>query len=177
MKIAIDIGHANQTGAKGYGLDEHHQCSLIASALYSKLEALGHTPTIIDYPTLSNAEDLEKTIATINTNDFNFGVSLHLDSSSNPAAHGAHVCYFPGSKAGIKLATAIADHLCTILPGRADHIVGRANLAILRRTRPTWVLCECGFISNKADASFIFSNIEPIATAIANGISNFLASH
>lgn len=177
MNIAIDIGHANQTGAKGYGLDEHHQCSLIASALYEKLSALGHTPTIIDYPTLSNDDDLRKTIETVNSHSFHLGISLHLDSSSNPAAHGAHVCYYPGSKSGIKLATAIASHLCTILPGRADHIVGRGGLAILRNTRPTWVLCECGFISNKADASFIFSNIEPIATAIANGITNFLASH
>lgn len=35
MKIAIDIGHARQTGARGCGLEEHALCARMAPLLTS----------------------------------------------------------------------------------------------------------------------------------------------
>ncbi len=171
MKIAIDIGHAHQTGAVGCGLYEHTECTGIATLLYRELESRGHYPTIIDFPTLSNKEDLCKTIDTVNSHDIDLGISLHCDCATTPTPKGAHVIYFPGSRLGSRFASFIAPRLASFLPGRAKIITGRTNLAILRDTKSPWVLIECGFLTNPHDAAIIRDQKHLIASAIADGIA------
>lgn len=172
MKIAIDIGHANGTGARGHGLEEHAVASRIAGYLRSDLLKIGYEVDVIDYPELSNTDDLNKTVKAANAGGYDLGVSIHCDCSDNPDAHGAHVCYFSAS--GGKLASDIAFHLCSFLPGRADQTVKRDNLAILKQTRPVWVLCECGFISNEYDAITMDTSPSIIARRIALGIRDYV---
>jgi len=173
MNIAIDIGHANGTGARGNGREEHAACAAIATHLAARLQALGHGARIIDFPHLSNAEDLRQTAAAINAGDDNLSVSLHCDASDNPAACGAHVCHC--SAAGGKAAAAIAARLCRLMPGRAQPVVLRKDLYILKRTRPAAVLIECGFITNAKDADLQQRSAAAIAWAIAQGISDYAA--
>lgn len=190
MKIIVDIGHARKTGAEGNGLEEHEVSCVVAGYLVEELGKLGHEVLVLDFPGMSNAADLNETIKAANASGYEAGVSLHCDSAStektvetdegeeliyvpNPAPHGAHVCFYPGSVKGARLASAIASELCVLLPGRANKVQGRANLAILRKTKMPFVLCECGFISNPEDAEVMRRRPKEIAEAIAKGVDAY----
>ena len=189
-KICIDIGHAAGTGATGNGLEEHGVAVQIAAHLARYLRDRGHAVSVIDYPSLSNAADLNATVRAINAGSYNLAVSLHCDSSDNPDACGAHVCHhrtyhkdgtFTDSGQGKALASAIAGPLCKLLPGRADPVQARpdrkkklSGLHFLRATRPPAVLCECSFITNVADAEMMKNRPELIAQAIGAGILNYI---
>ncbi len=192
MNIFLDIGHAYNTGARGCGLEEHGLAVRIALNLAEKLRACGHRVSVVDFPKLTNGQDLRATIEAANSVNFDFGLSLHCDSSSNAEARGAHVCYnrtytkdgMPlDSPVGKILAGFIADELCPVMPGRAERIVARpdrkkklTSLAILSQTRHPWVLIECLFITNEKDTADIDGKIELIAGAIARGVENFIES-
>lgn len=168
MKIALDIGHAKGTGARAHGQEEHDLAERITHYLRRELEKKGHAVTVFDYPEMRNADDLATTIKAVNAESFDFGLSLHLDASDNAEAKGAHVCYL--SEKGKKLAEAIAEPLCKVMPGRASKTVKRTNLAILKQTKPVWVLVECGFITHAGDCFILSTRPELIAKIIARGI-------
>lgn len=172
MKIALDIGHANGTGARGNGLEEHEVATRITQALNQILKGSGHDVTVIDFPHLSNADDLNETIKAANMGDYDIGVSVHCDCSDNADAHGGHVCYL--SEKGRRLANTIAEHINRLFPGRAEKTVKRANLAVLNKTNPVWVLVECGFISNVNDSSVMRDRPDKIAEHIAAGIQDYV---
>ena len=189
-KICIDIGHAAGTGATGNGLEEHGVAVQIAAHLARYLRERGHNVSVIDYPHLTNAADLNATVRAINAGSYNLAVSLHCDSSDNPDACGAHVCHhrtyhkngaFTDSVQGKALASAIAGPLCKLLPGRADPVQARpdrkkklSGLQVLRATRPPAVLCECIFITNANDAEMMKNRPELIAQAIGDGILDYI---
>lgn len=168
--ILIDIGHANGTGARGQGREEHSESVQLEAALNLAFKTDGYRVTTLDFPDLSNTADLTATIAAANNLRADFGISLHMDCSDNPAAHGAHVCYYSG--AGKRMAECIARHLCPLLPGRAEQIVRRPGLAVLNSTRAPWVLVEVGFISNTADVD-IATHRATIARAIVAGVNDY----
>lgn len=174
MKIAIDIGHANNTGARGNGLEEHAVAATIAERLAPMLQQMGASVDVIDFPKMTNAQDLSDTIKAANEGGYDFGISLHCDSSDNPQAHGAHVCFYPGSVKGSRLAICIAEPLSRLLPGRANTVQSRPGLAVLKKTRCPWVLCECGFITNPENASILKDHPGRIAEAIAEGVKDYL---
>lgn len=181
MQVLLDIGHANHTGASGNGLEEHEVALSIGNALQSLLEEAGYKTTILDFPTLSNSQDLRQTAIAANrlttyTDGGTIGISLHCDASDNAEAHGGHVCYHPFSTRGQLLATGIAQHLNKLLPGRANGTVERPKLYILNATAAPWVLVECGFITNPQDAVIMSTNAKGIAQAIADGVADYVRS-
>lgn len=137
------------------------------------LRKLGAQVDVIDFPAQSNTDDLNATIKAANEGGYDFGISLHCDSSDNVQAHGAHVCFYPGSVKGSRLAICIAEPLARLLPGRANTIQSRPGLAVLKRTRCPWVLCECGFITNPENAALMKDHPEAIAEAIAEGVKAY----
>ena len=171
MKIAIDIGHAEGSGARGNGLEEHAVAEVLARLLKDELEHAGHTTELFDFPQLTNSEDLRHTAAAVNAGEWDCGLSLHCDCAASFSACGAHVCY--RTAAGRRLAEAVAGPLCELLPGRAERVVRRADLYILKATRPVWILCECGFLSNARDAAFLHDSPGAVARAIARGLELF----
>lgn len=189
-KICIDIGHAAGTGATGNGLEEHGAAVQTAAHLARYLRERGQSVSVIDYPQLSNAADLNATVRAVNAGNYDLSVSLHCDSSENPDACGAHVCHhrtyhkdgtFRDSVQGKALASAIAGPLCKLLPGRADPVQARpdkkkklSGLQVLRETRPPAVLCECCFITNANDAEMMKNRPELIAQAIGAGILDYI---
>lgn len=172
--VAIDIGHARETGAVGLlGVNEHTIAARVAHCLRDKLAGYSCVRAdVIDYEHMTNSADLAATIEYVNAHDFDALVSLHCDASDNPSAHGAHVCYT--SAAGQNLAEEIAANLCQLLPGRASSTVRRPELAILRRTRPVAVLVEMGFITNKQDAEIQRCYPEEIAHRIMQGLLSYM---
>lgn len=174
-RVAIDIGHANGTGARGNGFDEHAQCARLAAELKKALETFKIYPIqadIIDFPEQSNGGDLAATVRAVNAGNYDACVSLHMDASDNESAHGAHVCYY--SENGKRMAEEIALRLCPQLPGRANKTVKRTDLYVLKNTRPVAVLVECGFITNAGDAAWVDKYPDKVALSIALGISAYL---
>lgn len=176
MKIAIDIGHANNTGARGNGLEEHAVAKVIGAWLAGLLRGENHEVNVIDYPQDSNSTDLNKTITAANIGCYDFGLSIHCDASDNAEAKGASVLFYPGSVQGSKLAVCIAEPLCRMLPGRANSVISRPGLAVLKKTQAPWVLVECGFITNKHDSAILRDRPEQIANAIKNGVLEYINS-
>lgn len=174
MNIALDIGHAKGTGARGNGLEEHDVACVIARHLFAQLKDMGHTVHVLDFPDKGNTEDLNATIKAANEGGYDFGISLHCDSADNPQAHGAHVCFYPGSVQGSRLAACIAEPLADLLPGRANTVQSRPGLAVLKKTRCPWVLCECGFITNPENASILKDHPGRVAEAIAEGVKDYI---
>lgn len=170
--IAIDVGHARATGARGNGLEEHEVCTRIAEALRAELVAHGYEVCVVDFPGLSNGADLVATAKAVNAAGADLSVSLHCDASDNAGAKGAHVIYT--SKRGGKCAEQIAKHLCALMPGRANRTVQRGNLYVLNNTKCPAVLCECGFITNKEDAYMQRHGVQTIALAIAQGVREYM---
>lgn len=173
MKILIDIGHAEGSGARGNGSEEHELCARIGKELAAIFEGMGEEAVVIDFPDRGNAGDLEATAREANRHvDAVCGVSLHMDWAESAGARGGHVCYV--SAKGRELAAAVAGHLCALLPGRAERIVKRTGLYILKHTRAVWVLCECGFISNAGDCALAKWRAREVAMAIALGVQEYL---
>lgn len=191
--IILDVGHARGTGARGNGLEEHERCVLIAAALEESLRSRGFSVTVLDFPDKTNSADLTATVAAANELVADFGISLHMDSASkitgyrrvqnedgemyeeaiyepNPVPHGAHCCYY--STTGEAMGRKIASRLCALLPGRAEPVVRRTDLYVLKQTVAPWVLVECGFITSPGDAG-----MEPqrVAEAIAEGVSQYFS--
>ena len=50
MNIALDIGHANNTGARGNGREEYAVAKTIAGHLAPMLRVQGRAVTVIDSP-------------------------------------------------------------------------------------------------------------------------------
>lgn len=172
-RVAIDVGHADRTGAVGNGLQEHECCERISAALKSELEGMGFVVNVVDFPTESNAGDLTRTVKSINAGRYDLSVSLHCDASANSLAKGAHVIYT--SEKGGKVAGYIARHLCALLPGRANRIVKKDTLYVLNNTKCVAVLCECGFVTNRENAELLASEkgVRAIARAIAVGVREY----
>lgn len=173
-KIAIDIGHARRTGAKGCGYEEHEQCKKIAKELkacFERFKQGRYEADIIDFEHLDNDGDLAATVKALNKGGYDVSVSLHMDADSTPGPHGAHVCYT--SAKGKALAHEIAQRLCPQMPGRVEQLVRRPGLYVLRATRPVAVLVECGFITNEGDAEWVDQNADKVALSIALGVAAF----
>lgn len=195
-RIAIDIGHARGTGARGF-VDEHDTCAALAVEVKSALESFKvdtFQADIIDFPDKTNGGDLSATVKAINAGNYDLCVSLHMDAASrlagyeeiicddgsvesvpiyepDPVPHGAHVCYY--SSNGKRLAEEIALRLCAYLPGRFEETQKRTNLYVLKNTKPVAVLVECGFCTNKEDVAVVKKHPFYIARAIALGIAAY----
>lgn len=173
LRIALDIGHVRNAGARGNGIEEHARCEVLAALLAPMLEAQGHTVRVFDFPEMKNDPEINKTVLEVNKWGADVGISLHCDSSENAGAHGAHVMYC--SDFGKQLASPIAYQLTLLLPGRADRLVKNTRLAMLRATRPAWAYCECGFVSNAADAEVLRDHLDEVAAAISRGVKQYAA--
>jgi N-acetylmuramoyl-L-alanine amidase len=178
--IIIDIGHANGTGARGNGYEEHALCAIVGKKLKKRLEKHGVKVTLLDFPTLSNKQDLTRTIRTANAaKAVTFGVSLHMDAASSDTAHGGHVCF--ASVKGREIAERMASRLVEVMPGRAVTVQKRTGLAVLTQTRAPWALYELGFITHAGDIKKLVDDpatekneLKPLLNALEQGILDAL---
>lgn len=169
--VIIDIGHANGTGSrnKEKGLEEHSINVVICDKLKNLLENYGCKVTVLDFPELDNNPELTKTVKAANAIvGAKVLVSLHSDCADAKSAKGGHVCY--RSDEAKKWATKVSKPLAELLPGRAEHIMYRPNLAILKVKSCPAILCEGGFISNDHDSEIQSKHPELIAEAYFKGL-------
>lgn len=95
-------------------------------------------------------------------------LELHMDSTTNVTAKGGHIIINAKFKAD-EYDIALAKMISEMFPGRSKTIVGRTDLANIRRAAETgynYRLMECCFISNEEDISKFNSNIDALAKNI-----------
>lgn len=161
-KLFIICGHgAGDPGAAGNGYTETER----VRALASKIKQYGGDNVVIGdknknwyKDNLVNNKNIPKNCLVL---------ELHMDSAT-PSARGAHVIIDADFDAD-KYDTALADFISGILPGRANKIVKRNDLANLNRAQAAGInyrLLECGFISNANDIKIFNSRMDEIAKGI-----------
>lgn len=95
-------------------------------------------------------------------------VCIHFNSASRVGANGCEVYYY--LRSGAPLAASINARLGRIV--MENRGVKRRGYYVLRKTRIPGVLCECGFLTNPAEAKRIQNSAyrERLAGAIASAI-------
>lgn len=162
--VVVQMGHVPRTrgatGTSGHRGTEQEFARQLASRIRPRVEVLGHRCIVI------GADD--------KIPDCDVFVALHQDGSANPAARGASVGYpsgelNPGFAADWKVRYAAAGW-----PGgfRPDNYTAalRNYYAFKKTSAPVRVLMEHGFATNKADADWMWDNLDVIAQVHADTI-------
>lgn len=167
--IVIDAGHGghDRGGGPGQRIPEKPYVLDIAQRLRAALKEAGFQTVMTrsgDY-----FVGLGGRCAVANSRRGSVFVSVHLNSARREGADGIETYYYSGQSAS--LAAAIHPRLVRAA-GTEDRHVRRKAYYVLRNTRGVAVLCECGFLTNRAEASRIMTaaHRERLARAIAAGI-------
>lgn len=180
-KIFIDAGHGGtDPGALGNGVVEQAVNLNVARELARLLRQGGYE--VMEYRTtreenvLPNKNaDLRNRAAMANQWGADYFISIHTNSSLNPAANGFEAYVYRLNSRAEELAQSIVDSVVSRL-GSKDNGVRQANFAVLRRTRMPATLLELGYLSNPTEALNLNSPAwqRAVAQAIYEGIFNFV---
>lgn len=178
MKIALTVGHSllkngNYTSADGKkygGCNEYKWCKAFSKQLTEALKKNGHTVKRIVCPErffASSKEERMYKLKLINAEQFDLVIELHLNAADE-TANGAEVLY--KSSNGKKYAEKVQKQLATLFKDRG--IKKRDDLYILNGTKPTAILIETFFCTNKGDYKKAkgLKNRKKIAKLVANGV-------
>ena len=183
-KIFIDPGHnysGLDTGAHGNGLKEQDITYLIAERLKAKLECVGFEIKMSRNSLQDNCDNssitksLRHRYSMANEWGADYFVSIHCNAGGGTGTEVYSNVY--GSKA-YKLSECIQKRIVKRI-GLSDRGVKTANFAVLTGTNMPAVLVETAFIDKAQDAKILGSESgrEDFATAIAEGISDFLGTN
>lgn len=161
--LFIICGHGNgDTGAVGNGYKEYERVRKLAERIKKfggKNVTIGDTSKNWYKSKLVNNTNIPKGALVL---------ELHMDSSSNKTARGAHVIIDKDLKAD-KYDEALAKYLSSVLIGRSEKIVKRDDIANLNRAQKYGInyrIAECGFISNVDDVKIFNTRMDEIAKGI-----------
>lgn len=122
-------------------------------------------------------QDMKRRIEKIEQTDPVLTVSIHQNSYPEEYVHGAQVFYYNGSSGGEKLAGLIQTQLVRNLdPGNHRQIKPNESYFLLKKTKGTIVIVECGFLSNAAEAEKLCDGIyqDRLAWSIHKGILQYI---
>lgn len=121
--------------------------------------------------------DLRRRVEVMNQEDVDVVLSIHQNSFTGESSRGAQVFFYSGSEKGEELAKILQDALIQSVD-QENHRQAKANTDyyVLRNTRNTTVIAECGFLSNAEEAKKLQEKTyqRQIAWAIAQGTIAFL---
>ena len=176
-KIFVDAGHGGpDPGAVGNSVIEQYVNLNVANELARLLRSGGYevktyrtTPT--ENVLADKNSDLRNRAAMANSWGANYFISVHTNSSLNPAANGFEAYVYRLNSPAAALAQSIVDSVVRQL-GSKDNGVRQANFAVLRRTNMPAVLLELGYLSNPTEALNLNSPAwqKAMAKAIYDGI-------
>lgn len=121
--------------------------------------------------------DLNKRIELINTSNALFAVSIHQNSFTQESAKGAQVFYHAQSQQGRILAETLQEQIKeTIKDGNHRKAKSNTSYYLLKHTKCPLVIVECGYLSNRNEASILINPEyqEKMAWAIHLGILKYL---
>jgi len=178
MKITIDIGHGKNTykdtGAKGMRLangvivEEWPLNLLIALSLCASLKNAGINAIIINHPTDEDVP-LKKRTETINKINPDLHISVHHDYNNNKNVEGTTVYYWHTNKKTKELANNIITNLSknnfkiSSLKTQGSKPNCWNNFHMVRETKCSSILIECGFFSNEKDRIKTTNNLQRAA--------------
>lgn len=121
-------------------------------------------------------QDMENRVRIINESGAKAVISIHQNSFTKEAAHGAQVFYHDLSPKGELLAGCIQNELYKIDDTNSRKINSDTDYYILRKSNPVAVIVECGFLSNNKEAGLLSDGAyqDKIAKAIADGVEEYV---
>ena len=158
LKICVTVGHSqlkngaytSADGRKYGGVIEYKYCRDFAKKyLVPQLEKAGHTVDLIICPEkqfTDAKQEKDYKLSRINKVSYDLVMEIHLNSAQ-PSAHGTEVLYV--SSKGKEYAEKIVKALGEVYTNRGAK--KRTDLYILNGTKPTAVLLELFFCTNKQD--------------------------
>lgn len=180
-KIFVDAGHGGpDPGAIANGVTEQAVNLNVANELARLLRQGGYE--VMQYRTtatenvLSNKNaDLRNRANMANNWGADYFISIHSNSSLNPAANGFEAYVYRLGGQAEALAQSIVSSVVSRL-GSKDNGVLQANFAVLRRSDMPATLLELGYVSNPTEALNLNSPAwqRAVAQAIYDGIYNFV---
>lgn len=151
-KVFIAKGHGEgDPGAVAAGYTEHDLVAPIAEAMRDTLNAAG-VETTLDNGVRDVPAQIREQAALANRLKADLTVQVHLNSFSDPRAHGSEVwIYAPGGRRE-SWAKKLAAELDTFITSRG---VKSGHYTFLGATAMPAVIVEVGFITNDADRDII----------------------
>lgn len=118
-----------------------------------------------------------QSIRASNAGTYDFHLALHSNASPEALAgrqRGVDIYYFPASEEGLRMANILVDNLKTIYP-LPERVRALPTVLIgeVRRTKAPSVLAELGYHDNVEDADWLTGNLEEIAAALSEGVTEY----
>lgn len=183
--IVIDAGHGGRDdGSTGVtGVKESDINLKIAKTLKVYLETLGIKVVLTRADgnglydanaTNFKASDMAKRIEIIDNAKADMVISIHCNSYKNSSESGAQAFYQEDDENGKKFAEDIQSQLINQLNG-ARNSANKGDFYILKESKTTAVLVECGFLSNPNEEKLLNSaNYQnKVAYAIMCGVVKY----
>lgn len=181
VKIFVDAGHGgSDPGAVGNLVVEQAVNLSVANQLAALLRQGGYE--VMQYRTTrtenvlpGKSADLTNRARMANNWGADYFVSIHTNSSPNPAANGFEAYVYRLGGRAQALAESIVRSFVNRL-GSKNNGVRSANFAVLRQTDMPAVLLELGYLSNPTEALNLNSSAwqSAAAQAIYDGIYNYV---
>lgn len=168
--VVIDAGHGghDRGGGPGQKIPEKPYVLDIAQRLKRILAGAGYRTVMTrdgDY-----FVTLGQRVSIANSQRDAIFVSVHLNSAPREGANGIETYYYSSKSA--KIASAIHSRVVSAA-GTENRGVRRRGFYVIRNTRIPSVLCELGFLTNRAEGKRISTSAEhrqKLAEAIARGV-------
>ena len=171
--ICIDPGHGGiQPGAAYGGRLEKDATLSISMRLRDKLEASGYRVIMTRETDIDVS--LKRRCEISNGAGADAFVSIHLNSSTNPTAHGAETWKWERAKGA--LAEAVQTALLAASGFKDRGVKSTTAFYVLRHTVAPAIVVECGFLSNESERGRLFDEAmqDKIAAGIARGIARLI---
>ena len=189
--VVLDSGHGGDDPGKigANGVKEKDINLAIARLLKKKLEKQGIFVVMtregeddLSDPGAVNAkvQDLQRRVQLIHEKKPDCVISIHQNSYPDAAVKGAQVFYYTGSMGSETLASGIQDQLVRGLdPENHRKVKANDSYYLLKKTKGTIVIVECGFLSNQAEAEKLCDEEyqDRIAWLIHKGILRYLKQY
>ena len=118
-----------------------------------------------------------QSIRASNAGTYDFHLALHSNASPEALAgrqRGVDIYYFPASEEGLRMANILVDDLKPIYPfPERVRALPTVLIGEVRRTKAPSVLAELGYHDNVEDADWLTGNLEKIAAALSEGVTEY----
>lgn len=170
-KVVIDCGHGgSDSGAIGVnGLKEKDYNLLIGERVIYYLG--NYDVKVVATRDNDKYVSLEDRVKTSNNNNADIFISIHCNAHTNESANGLETYSYNGNTDLQKLTH---NNIMLTIPQLKNRGMKKANYYVLKYTKASALLIECGFITNKSDYNILINNIENFALSITRSIVTYL---
>ncbi|MCL4386580.1 MAG: N-acetylmuramoyl-L-alanine amidase [Actinobacteria bacterium] len=178
VTVFIDPGHGgSDAGCIQNGFREKDIDLSISLKLKGILEGSGYR--VIMRRTNDSGMSMQDIVNMANASGANLFVSVHCNSSLNPAIQGIETYWSASNPAGGSSQLATSIHNAVVqATGRPGRVLRSAEFVVIKYTTMPAALVECGFLSNPEEAQMLSTDDyqNRAAQGIANGIHAYVNS-